>query len=251
MSRIGSLCLAVLVAAPATSWAESGWYVGIGGGGTRVATENVDLSFEIYTTGVIAGLPPYDGPGPFIDPAAHVTDPEGTDFALKLFGGWRWGRHLGVELGWVDLGTAEDSFSYQIPQIDRAGGVIRPVQDRQIDTEVEIDGLQVYLVGYWPLGKSLELFGKVGMLAWDRDSLVIDEIAVLTPVDQPTVPEIRLDGEPFTQIAVSDDGEDLALGAGVNIAAGERISLRGEFEWFDIEDTSQAWLASVSLLYAF
>ena len=227
MSRIWSLCLAALVAVPVTSWAEFDWYVGIGGGGTRVETENVDLSFEIYTTGVIAGLPPYDGPGPFVDPAAHVTDPEGTDFALKLFGGWRWGRHLGVELGWVDLGTAEDSFPYQIPQIDRVGGVIRPAQDRQIDTEVEIDGLQAYVVGYWPLGKSVELFGKVGLLAWDRDSLVIDEIAV------------------------SDDGEDLALGAGINIAAGERISLRGEFEWFDIKDTSLAWLASVSLLYAF
>lgn len=251
MSRIGSLCLAALVAVPATSWAELSWYVGIGGGGTRVEAQDVDLSFDVYTTGVVAGLPPYNGPGPFIDPAAHVTDPEGTDFALKLFGGVRWGRYLGFELGWVDLGTAEDGFPYVIPQIDRNGGVIRVAQDRQIDVESEIDGIEAYLVGFWPLGEKVELFGKLGMLAWDRDTLVIDPIAVLTPVDQPTVPEIRLDGEPFTQLRQSDDGEDLALGAGVNISASERVVLRGEFEWFDVEDTSQTWLASASLIFAF
>ncbi len=250
------LCLALVMTAPATALADFSYYAGFGGGGTRVERDDIDQSFTVLTTGVLLGLPPFDqGPGPYVDPAADVKDPEGTDFAWKLFGGVRYGKYLGVEVGHVDLGTTEDAFPFIIAPILRdVGGtptLVRPAQDRQIDVETEIDGQQLYLMGFWPLSEQVEIFGKVGMLFWDRDTLIIDRIAAISAVDQPNLPAIQLDGQDWTQTAASDDGEDLAVGIGLHIKASERVTLRGEFEWFDIEGTSQAWLASVSLVFGF
>jgi opacity protein-like surface antigen len=250
------LCLALAMTAPTVALADLSYYVGFGGGGSRIERDDIDLSFTVLTTGVIAGLPPYDtGPGPYVDPATDVNDPEGTDFAWKVFGGVRYGKYFGLELGHVDLGTAEDAFPFTIAPIFRdVSGTptpVRPEQDRQIDVETEIDGQQLYLMGFWPLSEQVELFGKIGMFSWDRDTLIIDRIAAISVVDQPTLPAIQLDGQNWTQTTTSDDGEDLAAGFGLHIKASEHVMLRGEFEWFDIEGTSQAWLGSVSLVFAF
>jgi OOP family OmpA-OmpF porin len=77
-------------------------------------------------------------------------DFEGTDVGWKIFGGYRFSRYLGVDLGYYDLGTPDDTI---------AG----------IDTEIELTGWNLSAVGTLPLGR-FEFFGRLGLFSWDADA---------------------------------------------------------------------------------
>lgn len=262
-------CLAAVVTAlPATAMADISYYLGVGVGGSRLERDDINISFDEYTSGTILADPPYDGPN-FRRQAVTVQDPEGTDFTFKAFAGARFGTYFGVEAGYIDMGEPSDAYAFDIPAIFStfANLAVRPLQERQIDVETKLSGFQGYLVGFLPLTDAIEVFGKVGLLAWDQDSLIVDRIGTATPVDQPGVPEIILcpagptepngtcavapDGETFQSLASSDDGTDLALGAGVNLKASERVTMRAELEWYDIDNASLAWSGTVSLVFGF
>lgn len=220
-------CVALLlaVAVPATAMADFSFYLGVGGGGSRVERDDIDLDFKVVTTGVIAGAAPYDfasqltPTGVFAaDPFTNVSNPQGTDFAWKVFGGARYGKHLGLEVGYIDLGEAEDSFASVVPQIRRTSGdLTRPEQDRQIEVETAIDGVLVSAMGYLPLGERFELFGKIGLLRWDQTTQVLERTIEITPVNQPVAPDTLLytggrdpiTGGPLEDFALSGAGQNL------------------------------------------
>lgn len=79
-------------------------------------------------------------------------DFEGTSFGWKIFGGYRFSRYLGVDLGYYDLGTPDDTI----------GG---------IDAEIELTGWNLSAVGVLPLGR-FELFGRLGLFSWDGEAKV-------------------------------------------------------------------------------
>ena len=68
--------------------------------------------------------------------------------AYKVFGGYRFGRHLALEAGYVDLGkvtaTAGDAF-----------------------TETKPRGIAGHLVGAWPVADRLAVFGRLGFIHGD------------------------------------------------------------------------------------
>jgi opacity protein-like surface antigen len=231
-------CAALLLAAavPATALADFSFYLGVGGGGSRIERDDINLDFKVITTNVINGFGPYSSgaaltPGGIFsaDPFPRVNDPAGTDFAWKVFGGARYGRHLGLEVGYIDLGEAEDSFEYLIPEIRRnasnpnppptfiPGDLTRPDQDRQIEVETAIDGMLVAAMGYLPVGERFELFGKVGLIRWDRKTQVLERVLEFTPVSQPGAPDTRLytggrdpvTGEPLESFVLSGPGKNL------------------------------------------
>ena len=112
-------------------------------------------------------------------------------------------------------------------------------------------------MGYLPLGETVELFAKVGLLHWNQDTRILDRVGAIEPVDQPGIPEILLSDDPtpdgisFQSISASDSGTDLAAGAGVILRASEHVSMRAELEWFDISNTSLAWAGTMSLVFNF
>ena len=77
------------------------------------------------------------------------------------------------------------------------------------DVQVEPTGFDVAAVAGLPLGP-LYAFGKVSALFWDADVII--------------------DGEKF-----SDDGTDLGVGIGLSFDV-FKIRLRGEIEYFDVDD---------------
>ena len=260
-------CLAALATAlPVTAMADFSSYLGVGMGGSRVERNDVNLTFSEYTTGTILADPPFNVQNPPIE-RLNLTDPSASSFSFKVFGGVRYGRYLGVELGYVNLGRADDGSSFEIPAITASAIplLVRPLQDRQIDVETKIDGFQGYAVGFLPLGEQIELFAKVGLIRWDADVRVIDRIGAVFPVDQPGIPEILASGElvnrvleddtpdgvSFSSESASETGTDIAAGAGIQIKASERVSLRAELEWFDIDGTSLTWTGNVGLVFGF
>lgn len=144
---------------------------------------------------------------------AHIEiDESGVDFdsddlGWKLFAGYRFNEYFGVEGGYVDFGDQDDSFA---------------------GTNVKVDayGWDLFAVGFLPVAEDWDLFGKLGVIAWDADVKALGQTE-------------------------GDDGEDLAVGAGAAWHVNETFSLRAEFEYFDIDDTDEVWLLSLGGSFRF
>lgn len=135
-------------------------------------------------------------------------DFDAQDTGYKIFAKYTFANYLGIEGAYVDFGEPADNFAGQAGVIDA-------------------EGWSLYGVGSLPLGESVELFGKAGVISWDADSIV--------------------DG----LLVGADDGNDLALGVGASWNADGAIGIRAEFEWFDIPQADNVWMASLGLVVRF
>lgn len=136
---------------------------------------------------------------------------ETTGDSWKLFAGYRFGRHLAVELGWHDLGE----------QICCTG-----VADLGFSSSV--DGVSAAIIGRWPL-RRIALFAKAGALDWSEDGTLISLIGPSPG---------------------SASGTDLLLGAGFELDLPAGFGIRGEWEGYEFGSvsTDSAW---ISVLYRF
>ena len=122
-------------------------------------------------------------------------------------GGYTFLKFAGIEGSYRDLGS-----------IGEAVGA----------TSVDFDAtsLDVFGVGFLPLGEKFELFAKAGFSQIDFDVTINDPL--------------------FGTISASEDDEELAYGAGFNYTIGGRIAIRVEYETFDTdEDLSMASAGAV------
>ena len=78
----------------------------------------------------------------------------------------------------------------------------------------------IFAVGTIPATENFDIFGKAGVIFWDAD---ISGVGV----------------------SDSDDGTDLALGFGGKYKVNDRFGIRGEWEWFDIDDSDTVWMLSI------
>lgn len=93
--------------------------------------------------------------------------------------------------------------------------------------KIDAQGWTLYGVGRLPLSDSVELFGKAGVISWDADSIVAGALVG------------------------ADDGNDLALSFGASWNIGRTLGLRAEYDWFDIPDADNVWMASIGLVLRF
>ena len=91
--------------------------------------------------------------------------------------------------------------------------------------EVDASGLSVSAVGFLPIGP-VDLFARVGVINWDAD-ISIEGL-----------------GE------VGDDGTDLTYGVGAQFRVWG-LSLRAEYEQFDIDDVDTVDLISLGVTWTF
>lgn len=209
MKRI-ALALAValgLVSVP-TLAADPGFYVGAGVGEFNVEIDSVSLGDET------ASLDFDDG-----------------DTGFKVFGGYQFLPWLGAELGYVDGGTASESYSDQ----DLGSA----------ELEVDVTAITIAAVGTLPIGDMFELYGKLGMALWEGD--------LTATVTGTLCDELQAIGESCSDSA-SDDGEDFYYGVGAGINIGERFNVRIEYEIFEIDPQdvdADANFLSASAVYRF
>ncbi len=110
------------------------------------------------------------------------VDFDEDDTGLKVFGGWTFFKFLGLEAGYYDMGSPENN---------------------QIKADLTAFGLSAR--GILPIGEHLELFAKVGYMAWDLELNLGD----------------------------SDD-TDVIYGAGAAWVFGGHLSIRAEYEILDV-----------------
>ena len=141
-----------------------------------------------------------------------VGDFDEDDSAIKAFLGYRFDLpavFLAVEGGYIDMGEPEASAGAASLSIDSTG--------------INLAGIAGLEAG------PIELFAKLGYLAWDTDIILDDGLGNV------------LEG--------SDDGSDLGYGIGIAFGLGP-VAVRGEYEVFDI-DGADVDMITVGFSYLF
>ncbi len=208
------LAFAVFATSVSPAVAETGLYGGLGVGGTKISTD-VDTQF------VDDAVPPNQ----------VVVDFDEYDASFKVFAGYRILDWLAVEGGWYYLGKPDGASAFVDPST-------------RIDTEIELKGWNTDLVAFWRFQEQWEVFGKVGGFFWESDGNVRSRVdAAGSPSTNPPGSNV---------ISFSDNnGEDIKGGAGIQYLHDNRLALRGEFEYFDVDDTDDVWLLSFSAIWRF
>jgi OOP family OmpA-OmpF porin len=140
---------------------------------------------------------------------------DGKDTGWKVFGGYMFNRHFGVEAAYVDLGEA--SYSGDFNGAPVTGG------------KVEINGFNVAAIGSYPINEQFSIFGKIGLFMWDAEA------------------SDTTGGVPFS---AKDDGSDISFGFGVGYSFTKNLGVRAEWERFKTDD-ADADLISIGLVWRF
>ena len=140
---------------------------------------------------------------------------DAKDTGWKIFGGYMFNRHFGVEAAYLNLG--EVSYSGTFGGLPVTGG------------KVELTGFNIAALGSYPLSEQFSVFGKLGLFIWDAEA------------------SDTTGGAPFSATA---DGTDLSFGVGVNYNFTRNLGLRAEWEMFKT-DEADATLLSIGAVWRF
>jgi opacity protein-like surface antigen len=263
MKKVVSLSVLVLAVAATAGPVQAkdawynGFYVGAGGGAGRIESTLAKLGVEPDST-----INPSHAQ--YQEELDHTSFKE-TGITSKIFAGYRFFDYFAVEGGWLKIHSLEDQPCF----IDTATRDCSPVPgvppvtsdltDRVWTVEVPMDAWTAYFVGIWPINDTFEAFGKLGAIFWEMkpyaEERVIGGFVPCDPANQPS----GNCGPGFASPPPTNspewgqdtDGTDLALGAGMNFNSSGGITIRTEFEWFDISATDRTWVLSLSAIYNF
>ena len=177
------------VAAPAAA-ADLGLYVGAGLGITSLRVEDFNPDY--------AGL-----------------RFEGDAFGYQVFAGYRPLKYLAVEAAYTDFGNI---------RVWEGGNT-----NFYKEANVDISMWSGYAVGMLPLGKKVDLIGKLGYASWDNKNTV------------------NTAGEVEDR---STSGSDLAWGLGIDFRF-NKLGIRVGGDWLQIPDSGGVFMLSADLMYRF
>lgn len=277
MKKVVSLAVIVLLTLPALGQAREKWsdglYVGGGVGGGRINAQLDTLGLEV--------LAPPAGTGETLESNTYNN----TSLGYKFFAGYRFFDYFALEGGFVrfedsderlcfiDDATGECATSrFTDPgELDAPTADTSIVSDSQWEVTLPFEGWDLFAVGIFPISERFEFFGKVGAIAWKmqgtaRERVVGGLIPTGPPNDNqvgfPPGPDSCLGGTPPYpcndqrwigpgQANTDDTGVGGAAGLGFTFLSETNISVRTELEYFDVKNTDDVWLASLSAIYSF
>ena len=140
---------------------------------------------------------------------------DGKDTAWKIFGGYMFNRHFGIEAAYLNLG--EVSYSGTFGGLPVTGG------------KIEVTGFNISAIGNLPVSEQFSVFGKIGLFLWDAEA------------------SDTTGGLPFSG---SEDGSDISFGVGVGYQFTRNLGVRAEWEMFKANE-GDATLISLGLVWRF
>jgi len=201
------IVLALFVSEPAVA-EDPGWYIGANAGQSRANIDDEDIASGLLAQG-------FD--------TASITDGD-RHFALKLFGGYQFGRYFAVEAGYFDLGK----FSF-FASTNPAGS---------LHGDIKIKGANLDAVGFLPITSKLAAFGRAGgIYAESKDSFAATgAVNVLDPDRSARVSSYK-------------------LGLGLQYNFIESFGIRAEVERYRIDDAvgndGDIDVISIGMIYRF
>ena len=136
------------------------------------------------------------------------TSVDDSDTGWKLFAGYRFMKYLAVEGAYTNLGEASANSIITVP----GSGVA--------NATVEGEAWTVSALGILPIGDKFSLFGRLGVNFWNAD---VSATATTSGASA------ALSGD--------DDGTDMVYGVGAAYSFTPNLSVRGEWERYDFDDT--------------
>lgn len=144
--------------------------------------------------------------------AGFVGGCDDKDTAWKIFGGYQFSRHLGVEAGYVDLG-----------EFTASGTIL----GAPAAASAEAKGLEVVAVGTIPFTQQLAAYGKAGAFRWDVDTRAAVGAAAA---------------------GGGDDGVDFTYGVGLKYDFTRNLAARLEFQRYNnVGETNTTGQSDVNL----
>jgi opacity protein-like surface antigen len=260
MKKYKTALAVMAMLSPLAALADISFYAGFGPGGVRLE-ENVNVSVTVDDVAVDPDA--FTEPNPNCPSAGPCTysfpsdggpfDFQGTDLGLRVFGGVRFLTYFGIELGYVNLGEPDAALDFTVPfgPVNCNPAVnfscSRPETSGSVTYTDEIDGWELFALGAFPLNDNLEVFGKVGILDWESTFTIKDVAGELFIGSLPNIEVRSLDPEG----PVETDGTDLAWGGGINYKVTERLSLRFEGTWYDVEDVDELWMIGGNVIITY
>jgi hypothetical protein len=260
----------VAALAPMAAVADISWYLGLGAGGARLE-EDLNLTFAAYEydpDGVLGPLIDLVGsPDPdalnynprYGQPVAESIDKfNGSDLGYRVFGGVMFGRFVGLEIGYVNLGEIEDQIELNIPPNSENCTGCRPETDVFLSLFDEIDGIDAFVIGALPIGERFDVFAKLGVIDWESNFKAKNTFREQYPPSPPRDPiDNDPDGVPYvpttepSSYTTKTDGTDIAGGIGANYRVTDRMTIRAEGTCYDIENTEQAGHLGLNLILTY
>ena len=201
--------LAPMLLAGASHAAEPGFYLGASGGQTTVDKDAKDLGLD---TSSITALQNFE-----------IDD---SDTGWKAYLGYQFLPWLGIEGGYVDLGSASKTRT-----VTNASGT-----DFRANGNADFTGWEGFLVGTIPIGP-VDLFAKVG-----GANLKVDGNVNVT----------NLDTSESNRTSGNDNDAQLAYGVGAAYNFGKgHWGLRVEAEGYDDNEVDDLYFISAGIVYRF
>ena len=197
----GLIVLSTLAGQAFAQQPQRGWYAGVSAG---------QSSADVDSNGLVV-----------IGATASTVSVEDTDTAFKVYGGYRFGRHLAVEAGYADLGSFGATRNVTSPGIG------------SVKAETAVSGIFGQAVGILPLGERFSLFGTAGLFANEVKTTLSSSGGVVL----------------VGQRSASNSDVNLKLGVGAGFDFTPKFGMRVELErFFELGDDSVGGKSDVDLL---
>jgi len=192
LAALASAALATLSLATPAAAADRGPYFGFGIGQSRIGFDTARIDANALGAGF----------------GSSTTVADNTDGAWKLYGGYRYNRHLAVEVGYTDFGRISTRTVTTAP-----AGVL--------GSDTQGNAWSLDAVGLIPLSPSAALFGKLGVHRWATEG---------------RVPAVA--GGTATTVGARDTGTGWKYGLGAQFEVSRTAFLR--VEWERLRDVGNA-----------
>ncbi len=197
---VGTLTLGALAFSPLAAGAPPariGAYAGVAGGHTSYRINNA--AAEATLLGV------FDDPG--VPYSGYQSEIEDSDIGYQAMFGYRFNRYVAAELSIVDMGE----ISFTASANYAVGGEELPAM---VSFQFDVKGPVFAVIGIFPLGEHVELFGRAGLM-----------FSTIT-----TSSRTELGNQPAATGITKGNSQDFMLGAGVTFNLGPGWSIRAEYQ---------------------
>lgn len=129
------------------------------------------------------------------------------------FAGYRFNRYFAVEAGYLDAdGMGFDDSLVYVPDL---------LDVYNTDVDLDATAAEVSVLGIFPFLRIWEVYARLGLAFWDAES------------EQRLVPSFG--GTPVER-SLDDSGTGIAFGIGGGVTVVERLHLRLEYRFFDVDE---------------
>jgi OOP family OmpA-OmpF porin len=203
-----SLLVIAMMAGPMAVADDSGWYIGANAGQSRATIDNDRITRNLLGSGF----------------TTNALTNDDRSIGYKLYGGYQFNRYFALEGGYFNLGKFGYT-AYTTPQGSLTG-------------EIKLQGVNLDVVGLWPITDKFSLFGRVGVNYAKAQDQFVGTGAVLVTNPSPSARDTNY-----------------KFGVGVQYALTESLDVRAEVERYRINDAvgnkGDIDLISAGLVYRF